>query len=46
MLEIFYKYKVSDNISVTPAILYVTNNQAFRNASDNWGAVVQTTFKF
>jgi hypothetical protein len=46
MLEIFYRYKVSDNISVTPAILYVTNNQAFRNASDNWGGVIQTKFTF
>ena len=46
MLEIFYRYRVSNNITVTPAILYVTNNQAFRNASDNWGGVVQTTFRF
>ena len=46
MLEIFYKYKVSDNISVTPAILYVSNNQAFKNASSNWGAVLQTQFRF
>ena len=46
MLEIFYKYKVSDNISVTPALLYITNNQAFQNASDNWGGVIQTKFTF
>ena len=46
MLEIFYRYKVSDNISVTPALLYVTNNQAFKNASDNWGGVIQTKFTF
>ncbi len=46
MLEIFYKYRVSDNISVTPALLYVTNNQAFQNASDNWGGVIQTKFTF
>ena len=46
MLEIFYRYKVSDNISVTPALLYVTNNQGFKNASDNWGGVIQTKFTF
>ena len=46
MLEIFYRYKVSDNISVTPALLYVTNNQTFKNASDNWGGVIQTKFMF
>jgi hypothetical protein len=46
MLEIFYKYKVSNNITVTPAILYVSNNQAFQNASSNWGAVLQTQFRF
>ncbi len=46
MLEIFYRYKVSDNISVTPALLYVTNNQTFKNASDNWGGVIQTKFTF
>ena len=46
MLEIFYRYKVSDNISVTPALLYVTNNQGLKNASDNWGAVIQTKFTF
>ena len=46
MLEIFYNYKVSDNISITPALLYVANNQAFKNASDNWGGVIQTKFTF
>ena len=45
MLEVFYKYKVSDNISVTPAIFYVSNNQRFQNESA-WGGVIQTTFKF
>ena len=46
LMEIFYKYKVSDNISITPAIIYVANNQAFSGASSNWGGVIQTTFKF
>lgn len=46
LLEIFYKYKVSDNISITPAIIYVANDQAFKNASSNWGGVIQTKFTF
>jgi hypothetical protein len=45
MLEIFYKYRVSDNISITPALFYISNNQRFQNESA-WGGVVQTTFKF
>ncbi len=46
MLEIFYKYQVSDNISVTPAIFYASDNQRLADNSSNWGGVVQTTFKF
>ena len=46
MLEVFYKYQVSDNISVTPAVFYVSDNQGALNASSNWGGVIQTTFKF
>jgi hypothetical protein len=46
MWETFYRYKVSDNISVTPAIFYVSNNQALKNASSNYGGVIQTTFRF
>jgi hypothetical protein len=29
MWETFYRYRVSDNISITPAIFYVSNNQGF-----------------
>jgi hypothetical protein len=46
LFEVFYKYKVSDNISVTPAVFYVSNNQAFQNNSSNWGGVIQTKFTF
>ena len=46
MLEIFYKYQVSDNISITPAIFYASNNQRLSDNSSNWGGVIQTTFKF
>ena len=46
MLEIFYKYQVSDNISITPAIFYASDNQRLADNSSNWGGVIQTTFKF
>jgi hypothetical protein len=45
MLEVFYKYRVSDNISITPALFYVSNNQRFQGES-SWGGVVQTKFTF
>jgi hypothetical protein len=46
MWETFYRYRVSDNITITPAIFYVSNNQGLNGASSNYGGVVQTTFKF
>jgi hypothetical protein len=46
LLEVFYKYQVSDNISVTPAIFYASDNQRLVDNSSNWGGVIQTTFKF
>jgi carbohydrate-selective porin OprB len=46
MWEAFYRYKVSDAISITPAVFYVSNNQGLKNASDNYGGVIQTKFTF
>lgn len=46
MLEVFYKAQVTDNISVTPSIFYVSNDAAQKGNSSEFGAVVQTTFKF
>ena len=46
LLEFFYKYQVSDNISITPAIIYGSDNQSLAGNSSNWGGVIQTTFKF
>jgi hypothetical protein len=45
LLEVFYKYQVTDNISITPAIFYASD---YRNNSgfDTWGGVIQTTFRF
>jgi Carbohydrate-selective porin, OprB family/S-layer homology domain len=46
MWEAFYRYRVSDNISITPAVFYISNNQGLKNASSNYGGVIQTTFRF
>jgi hypothetical protein len=46
MLEVFYKAQVTDNISITPAVFYVSNDAAQKGNSSEWGAVIQTTFTF
>jgi hypothetical protein len=43
-LELWYKFQVTDNISVTPAFFWVEND--VRGADDIVGAVLKTTFKF
>ncbi len=43
-LELWYKFQVTDNISVTPAFFWVEND--VRGADDIIGAVLKTTFKF
>jgi len=45
ILELFYKFRVSDNVSITPALFYVDNNQRYED-SNRWGGVVQTKFTF
>jgi len=47
MYQIHYKYQVSNNISITPAIFWIDKNYNDLNAgSSTWGGVIQTTFKF
>lgn len=46
MLEFFYKYQVSDNISITPAVFYISNDASQRGNVSEWGAVIQSTFRF
>jgi hypothetical protein len=46
MLEVFYKYQVSDNISITPAIFYASDNQRLNDNASKWGGVIQTKFTF
>ncbi|MFZ9952309.1 MAG: carbohydrate porin, partial [Vulcanococcus sp.] len=48
--EWYYKFQVSDNIAVTPAIFYVSRPQGQftgnGNSFDSFGYLIQTTFKF
>ena len=46
MLEVFYKLQVTDNISVTPAVFYVSNDAGQRGNASEVGGVIQTTFRF
>jgi hypothetical protein len=43
-LEVWYKFQVTDNISVTPAFFWVEND--VRGIDDVVGGLIKTTFKF
>jgi Carbohydrate-selective porin, OprB family len=46
-IEGFYKYKLNDNISVTPGLIYLTNpNQVLNNSTGALIGTVRTTFTF
>jgi hypothetical protein len=45
--EAYYKFQVTDNISVTPAVFYLSAPMGEVNKNlDTFGALVQTTFRF
>jgi len=45
-LELFYKFQVTDNISITPGLFYITNSSNQVNDKDLWGGVILTQFRF
>ena len=47
-IEGWYDFQVTDNITVTPAVFYITNadGDAQVDGADSLGALVKTTFKF
>jgi len=50
-LEVWYKFQVTDNISVTPAFFWIQNggvdySDPGQGLADMYGAVLKTTFKF
>ena len=47
--ELFYKFQVTDNITVTPALTYLTkpySDSATLNEVDAWSGLIKTTFTF
>ena len=45
MYEIFYKFQVTDNISITPALFWV-DQMVLNGVGDAWGGVIQAQFRF
>ena len=41
-----YKFQVTDNISITPGLFYITNSSNQVNDKDLWGGVILTQFRF
>lgn len=46
LVEGFYRFKVSDNISVTPGVIYITNPGNSTANSDTFVGAIRTTFSF
>jgi hypothetical protein len=45
-LELFYRFQVTDNISITPGLFYITDSSNQVGNKDLWGGVIQTQFRF
>jgi hypothetical protein len=45
-LELFYKFQVTDNISITPGLFYIANSSNQEDDQNLWGGVIQTQFRF
>ena len=45
-LELFYRFQVTDNISITPGLFYITDSSNQVGNQDLWGGVIQTQFRF
>jgi hypothetical protein len=45
MYEIFYKFQVTDNISITPSIFWV-DEMVLNGVNNAWGGVIQAQFRF
>jgi hypothetical protein len=45
-VEGFYKYRLSDNISITPGVIWVTSPGQSNNSNDAFIGTLRTTFSF
>jgi hypothetical protein len=46
MAQVFYRFKVSDNISIQPGIVYITNPNGNNNNDSVWVTSLRTKFSF
>jgi hypothetical protein len=44
--EVFYRFRLSDNIFITPGVVLVTNPGHIADNNDIWLATIRTTFRF
>jgi hypothetical protein len=44
--EMFYRFRVSDNLFITPGVVLVTNPGHIEDNNDIWLATIRTTFRF
>ena len=42
----FYKFQVTDNISITPGLFYITDSSNQVGDKNLWGGLIQTQFRF
>jgi hypothetical protein len=45
-VEVFYKYQVTDNISLTPGVIWVSSPEQFKSSGNAWIGSIRTTFTF
>ncbi|MFM7450303.1 MAG: carbohydrate porin [Leptolyngbyaceae cyanobacterium] len=45
-LQAFYKFQVSDNISITPGLIYLINSGQSSDNEDGLVGTLRTTFSF
>jgi hypothetical protein len=45
-LEAFYQYRVTDNLAITPGIIWITSPNSDRDSEDLTLATIRTTFSF
>ncbi len=45
-VEAFYKYQLTDNISVTPGVVWLSQPEQLKSSGNEWIGTIRTTFTF
>ena len=45
-VELFYKYQVTDNISITPGVIWISAPEQFKGTGNEWIGTLRGTFTF